>query len=192
MHELNDAIMQATKANILMFCSASDEGARQADTYPSKVIPGKIFRIGAADATGGLYDRVGDISSVDFILPGHLVAGEELTDTAINKVQVWSGSSIATALAAGLAALILYCAQIRILRAPESEKREATRHFHLLKQHDNMSRAFKNIGAGGTGNKYPAVWEVFGRKVEKWDDASFGGNPIDLLADVAKELCFKL
>lgn len=194
MQELNEAIIDATKADILMFCSASDEGAKQADTYPSKALPGKIFKIGGADAMGGLYDRVGDISSVDFILPGHLVADEELTDTATsNKVQEWSGSSVATALAAGLAALILYCAQVRIVRAPEgAERREATRHFHLLKRHDNMSRAFKNIGTSGSGNKYLAVWEIFGRKVRTWQDASFRGDPIDLVAEVAKDLCFKL
>lgn len=108
--ELESAIMEASKANILMFCSASDEGAKQDDTYPSKALSGKIFKIGGADANGGLYDRVGDITAVNFILPGQLVASEELSDTAL-KVQYWNGSSIATALAAGLAALILYCAR---------------------------------------------------------------------------------
>lgn len=108
--ELESAIMEASQANVLMFCSASDEGANQTATFPSKALPGKIFKIGGADANGGLYDRVGDISMVDFILPGQLVASEDLTDSALSK-QYWSGSSVATALAAGLAALILYCAR---------------------------------------------------------------------------------
>lgn len=110
MKELEQAISDALTANILMFCSASDEGANQTATYPSKAQPGNIFKIGGADANGGLYDRVGDISVVDFILPGQLVASEDLTDSALSK-QYWSGSSVATALAAGLAALILYCAR---------------------------------------------------------------------------------
>lgn len=109
--ELEAAIAEASAENILMFCSASDEGANQTATYPSKAQPGKIFKIGGADANGGLYDRVGDISMVDFILPGQLVASEDLTDSALSKQQYWSGSSVATALAAGLAALILYCAR---------------------------------------------------------------------------------
>lgn len=110
MKELEQAISDALTANILMFCSASDEGANQTATYPSKAQPGNIFKIGGADANGGLYDRVGDISVVDFILPGQLVASEDLTDSALSK-QYWSGSSVATSLAAGLAALILYCAR---------------------------------------------------------------------------------
>lgn len=191
MQELNEALMEANKANILMFCSAPDEGATQADTYPSKAIPGKIFKIGAADRTGGLYEAGGDISSVDFILPGHLVASEESMDTAVNKVQVWSSNHIATALGAGLAALILHCAQIRMLRAPESERGEASKHFNRLRQHDNMLRAFRNIGARGSGNKYPAVEETFGRKVQQWQSVNFRDDPIDLLAEVAKDLCHK-
>lgn len=127
LRELESAIMEASQANILMFCSASDEGANHAATFPSKALPGKIFKIGGADANGGLYDRVGDISVVDFILPGQLVASEDWTESAPSKNH-WSGSSVATALAAGLAALILYCARtsrfcfctFSISRIPES------------------------------------------------------------------------
>ncbi|KUI69258.1 Major intracellular serine protease [Cytospora mali] len=195
MKELDDALMEAQKANILMFCSASDEGAKQADTYPSRAIPGKIFKIGGATANGELYEPVGDINSVDFILPGNLVAGEELTDTAINKVHYWSGSSIATALAAGLAALILYCAQIRIVRAGPSrspEREAATKDFELLRQHDKMMTAFRNIRLGGSTKKYPMVWDLFERKVQMSQSATFRGDPIDLLAEVAKDLCTRL
>lgn len=195
MQELNDALTDATKNNILMFCSASDEGAKQADTFPSKANC-KIFKIGAADAHGGPFDLLGDINSVDFILPGHLVAGEEFTDAEVanlEKAQVWSGSSIATALAAGLAALILYCAQIRVLRSPEKsiERKDAERHFQMLKRHDHMMKAFKTIGESGKAGKYPPVWDIFGKKVEKWQDRAQRAEPIELLAEVAKDLCFK-
>lgn len=108
--DLEAAITKASAANILMFCSASDEGAKQLDTLPSKA-SGSIFKIGGADANGGLYERVGDIAAVDYTLPGHLVASDALADSARSKVQDSSGSSVATSLAAGLAALILYCAR---------------------------------------------------------------------------------
>lgn len=108
--DLEAAITKASAANILMFCSASDEGAKQLDTLPSKA-SGSVFKIGGADANGGLYERVGDIAAVDYTLPGHLVASDALADSARSKVQYSSGSSVATALAAGLAALILYCAR---------------------------------------------------------------------------------
>lgn len=114
--ELESAIVEASQANILMFCLASDKGAKQVDTFPSKALPDKIFKIGGADANGGLYDRVGDIAAVDFNLPGQLVASEELSETAVGLgTQYWSGSSVAIALAAGLAGLILYCAHMYTL-----------------------------------------------------------------------------
>lgn len=109
--ELEQAIMDAAAAEILMFCSASDEGAKQNDTLPSKAMSGSIFKIGGADVNGNLYERVGDIAAVDYTLPGHLVASEVPPDVTRSKVQYSSGSSVATALAAGLAALILYCAR---------------------------------------------------------------------------------
>jgi hypothetical protein len=194
--ELEKAIMEAAQEGILMFCSASDEGAKQDSTFPSKAT-NKIFKIGGADANGGLYKPVGDINSVDFILPGQLVEGEGLSEGAINKVEFWSGSSVATALAAGLAALILYCAQIRILRANGAAKDKAKRDFNSLKQYEKMMKAFKNIGTTNASNgRYLTVWEVFGGKVNESMDRNMGYDssrqPIDFIADVAGILCSKL
>ena len=87
------------------------------------------------------------------------------TDTTIQEV---TGSSVATALAAGLAALILYCVQVRVLLArPEHEKQKARRDFQTIKKHDSMMRALKDIGTTEASNhKFIEVWEVFGKKVE--------------------------
>ncbi|KAK7716353.1 hypothetical protein SLS64_003507 [Diaporthe eres] len=192
--DLEAAIAEASAENILMFCSASDEGANQTATYPSKAQPGKIFKIGGADANGGLYDRVGDISMVDFILPGQLVASDDLTDSALSKQQYWSGSSVATALAAGLAALILYCAQIRVARSrTDAERDTAKKHFKLLRQHGKMKEAFGAITSEGSTGKYPAVWTIFGKKV--MDSRNIKNSrqvePIDLVAGVASSLCYR-
>lgn len=119
--DLESAINEAWTAGILMFCSASDEGANYTATFPSKARPGHIFKIGGADANGGLYHRVGDIAWVDYILPAQAVTSEYLADTGLSTAGKThsSGSSVATALAAGLAALILYCARMHCLLDPQ-------------------------------------------------------------------------
>ena len=43
--DLENAVIEAAKANILMFCSASDKGAHDIPTYPSKAATGKIARV---------------------------------------------------------------------------------------------------------------------------------------------------
>jgi hypothetical protein len=191
---LESAIMDAAKEGILMFCSASDEGAKQSNTFPSKSTS-KIFKIGGADADGGIYKPVGDIGSVDFILPGELVEGEGLSDATVQKVQYWTGSSVATALATGLAALILYCARIRIILASHQTVKKAKDDFELLKSHEKMQEAFRNIGTTSPSKgKYLMVWEVFGKKVrmsEEQNRGYSGSKKIDLVADVATTLCAK-
>lgn len=189
--DLKTAISEAAEANILMFCAASDKGAKHTSSYPSKAT-NNIFTIGAADASGIMASYVGDINSVDFIFPGKKVEPEGLGEAPTKDVDYWTGSSVATALAAGLAALILYCAQIRLLRAPATQKEKARRDFQALKKHEKMLQAFKMIGpTTASRGKYLAVWEVFGRKVaqsescdrEKW---------IDLVAEVGEDLCRRL
>lgn len=190
--ELETAISIASKSNILLFCSASDDGAVEASTYPSKFTK-QIFRIGAADTNGHASKAVGNIDSVDFLLPGKLV-NEESEYEDIKNVQLWTGSSIATALASGLAALILYCARIRISRAVNEEEMErAQAHFEKLKTHDGMMMAFSSIGMSSTG-KLRKVWEVFGKKFNEYKENSrliTSREPIDLVADVAATLCAK-
>jgi hypothetical protein len=189
--DLESAISDAAKANILMFCSASDEGAKHTSSYPSRAT-NKIFTIGAADASGAVYKWVGGINSVDFIFPGKLVEGEGPSDAVPKNVKYWTGSSVATALAAALAALILYCAQVRVLRAPAPQKEKARKDFQALKKHDKMMQAFKNIGATQASKyKYLTVWEVFGRKVS--DSANYERDKwIDLIAEVGDTLCMKI
>ncbi|KAL6361224.1 hypothetical protein LRP88_04688 [Fusarium phalaenopsidis] len=187
---LENAITKAASADILMFCSASDQGAKHVATYPSKATP-KIFTIGAATASGTVDSWVGNINNISFTFPGTKV---ELdggpTDTAVKEV---TGSSVATALAAGLAALILYCVQVRILLATDPvEKQKARRDFQSLQKHESMMRAFKDIGTTEESNhKFIAVWEVFGKRVEEKERVD-QEDWINLIAKVGTTLCMKV
>ncbi|KAH6609619.1 intracellular serine protease [Trichoderma cornu-damae] len=188
---LEAAIGEAAKADILMFCSASDKGAKQNATYPSMATT-KIFTIGAATASGAADPWVGNLGNINFTFPGTKVeieGGRSGSDASLREA---TGSSLATALAAGLAALVLYCVQVRLLLAADQEKAKARRDFQLLKKHDYMMKALKDIGTTEESNhKFIEVWEVFGKKVEekeRYDQERW----LELIAEVGMILCRKI
>ncbi|KAK3690256.1 peptidase S8/S53 domain-containing protein [Podospora appendiculata] len=169
---LDQAVKAADQANILMFCSASDKGVKKSDTYPAKGT-NRIFTIGAAKASG---------------------IKEQWVPQGVTTV---TGSSVATALAAGLAALVLYCVQARLaVSTAEHEREKARRQFRLLKRHENMHRAFgHSIGTTeGSEYKFLAVWDVFGKACEKADAAPAHEDErlIEFVAGVGSALCMKL
>ncbi|TEY48074.1 hypothetical protein BOTCAL_0298g00150 [Botryotinia calthae] len=115
---LSEAIANATKKNILVFCSAPDIGhanSAQLETYHPFGDPAnksQLFRIGAAKADGSAYSWLGSADSVDFILPGDNV--KLLSEDSIKEEDdiPKTGSSVATALAAGFAGLIIHCVRL--------------------------------------------------------------------------------
>ncbi|KAJ3557440.1 hypothetical protein NPX13_g9928 [Xylaria arbuscula] len=110
--ELEDVITAAARENILMFCAATDQGAYKDRTYPAATSTKKIFKIGAAEASGAALKWLGDQTLVDFVFPGHQVVMEQHGDPRVKKYTPLTGSSVATALASGLAAVILYTIQL--------------------------------------------------------------------------------
>ncbi|EXL70034.1 hypothetical protein FOPG_14109 [Fusarium oxysporum f. sp. conglutinans race 2 54008] len=138
--DLENAVVEAANANILMFCSARDKGAHNAPTYPSNAT-GKIFTIGAANSSGASVDYVGNASELSYTFPGDKVE----VDSGRTPPEIVDGSSVATALAAGLTALILYCIQVRIFLAKDYEKQKAREAYKKLKQHEGMVKAFDAI-----------------------------------------------
>ena len=106
--DLESAIEAAAKKGILMFCAASDQGAVGDHSFPYACGGTKhLFKIGAAGASGTIWKWVGE-GEVDFIFPGQNIVMEQPNNTSIAVCEKLTGSSVATALAAGLAALILY------------------------------------------------------------------------------------
>lgn len=189
--ELEKAILEADRANILMFCSAADQGAKQTDTYPSKATQ-RIFTIGAAGPSGETNVWVGNPDKVDFTFPGDRV--EILDGAAAGPAKEMSGSSVATALAAGFAALVLYCVQVRLWHAPMSEKSQVRREFEALKKYDQLTKAFRNSIGTSPESKYKfiTVWDVFGGAVEdrhKYDDPD---RLVEVIARIGARLCLRV
>lgn len=126
LQELEDAIKAAHRRRILMFCAASP---KKADTSKDKYWPSscqETFSIGAANEHRVPQGDVGP--DAEYLFPS--------ADVIPNKPD--GGSSAATALAAGLASLILYCLKMEmkipaektpIMRPIKAKQPQATRPY---------------------------------------------------------------
>jgi hypothetical protein len=96
-----DAIERAGKKNIIMFCASQDSGFQpHREPYPAKRCdPRTMKRIGSAGLHGERSSYVNP-DEVDYLFPGEI---------AMSSENICTGSSASTALAAGLAGLILWC-----------------------------------------------------------------------------------
>lgn len=107
---LEKSISKAYKKGITMFCAASDHG-RNTESAAEDDLPATfIYPIEnrATRADGNPWAQLGH-EKIDFYLPGHKLV---LDNYQPAKGQPQSGSSLATAVAAGLAALLQYCRNI--------------------------------------------------------------------------------
>lgn len=197
----DNAIKNASTSNkpVLMFCSASDQGHFEDYTYPHSSNPNSVFRIGASTATGAFADFVGDPKTLDLAFPGQEVNFDEDTNREhFGRFASHTGSSIATALAAGLAALILECVRLGVIYTQEgrqSDSRMAINKDDLIKIRNkkNMMDALKRIGTGDqTKNKYIEVWTTFDRitKMLKQEEG-VRVNQLEVIAGLAQNLLNK-
>ncbi|KAK7991272.1 hypothetical protein PG988_000066 [Apiospora saccharicola] len=191
--KLEKAIANAAEERILMFCAAADGGAQRDRTYPAATARTKnIFKIGAAEPAGTATKWLGE-TLVDFIFPGHEVVRERQDDPGVTKYTPKTGSSVATALASGLAALVLYCVQLAAMSkkgavggrttsvATTTQSLSNLAGYQALKNHETMKEAFLQIGT--TKDKYIRVWERFEKPVK---DAE--GKPKDEWIDFVEAL----
>jgi len=139
LENMKDAIDQAHKHNILMFCAAKDCGYSQSSNfgYP-KNFDKPVFCIGATTEHGNLSESIGSQkNAIDFGLPG-----ENLLPLSGNsEKEKITGSSIATALASGLAGLLLYCIEFDREGGPEHVKQRRKD----LQTHEVMKRTLKRM-----------------------------------------------
>lgn len=191
--DLEAAIEAAARAGILMFCAANDQGVAADRSFPAACGGTKhLFKIGAAEASGTVWKWVGDPADVDFIFPGHNVVKDRPNNAPLEKCKTLTGSSVATAFAAGLAALVLYCVQLGALNTQDLKDRQGNavtmEDFKAIKGHERMKEAFTAIGTSqASGNKYIEVWDVFRPAAKKADKVGRGGR-LEVVAEVARRL----
>ncbi|UKZ61339.1 uncharacterized protein TrAtP1_002605 [Trichoderma atroviride] len=162
MGELRNAIKLAADNNILLFCANPDKGVGFPDnkSYPKQLDTSRVFCIGAATQDGIRWDKIdGGDASCDYFLPGVELgfpvesSGARRVDEPPTVWETYNGSSLSCALAAGLAAMILHCAQVSGKTATDAE-------YTWLKSHRGMCSAFNSIHV--TPNKWLPVRRVFG------------------------------
>ncbi|EAQ88708.1 hypothetical protein CHGG_05327 [Chaetomium globosum CBS 148.51] len=97
---LDSKIQEAARKGIIMYCAAADQGQYGSDLelYPARADTKHVKAVGSARENGAASTSV-DPSQVEYLFPG-----EEIEELGKRK-----GSSAATALASGLAALVLCC-----------------------------------------------------------------------------------
>lgn len=207
--KLESAIQDAAEEGILMFCAASDEGVNPEQTFPAAGREKRLFKIGAATEEGTKWKWVGkNPHDVDFIFPGHNVVLERYSERepSLENANGLTGSSVATALAAGLAALVLYCVQLSALDNESFKKQisstseeshlarsvEQQRHrvdlndFKALRSHSRMSQVFSR-GIGISKESFVEVWNIFKDPVGKIKENPNLGK-IDIVNDIATGL----
>lgn len=139
------AIERALKAEILIFTSSADSGKYEDKYWPSGYSPEAFIRVGAAKPDGTPAEMIGDHDKLDFFLPGVDVRLGDTPDepdeqtSQLVRERSETGSSIATALGAGLAAMLLYCTTIAVLTNKNKITRE---HLKRLHRRNDMKNAF--------------------------------------------------
>ncbi len=167
----------------LVFCSPPDVGDISVDELASYYPVGagvkdtkKIFRIGAATPDNNTWDPVGGQHIVDYILPGESVREKTGCDVVQNDQSLNSGSSIATALAAGLAALLIHIVRMAAIHT-YVENKEDPRGKHLkdlasLKSPDVMRATLNKMANKESGKMYLHVWSWFNERSAALESAA--------------------
>ncbi|KAL5088991.1 hypothetical protein Trisim1_006135 [Trichoderma cf. simile WF8] len=168
---LHTILQRAVDRKVLMFCSAPDDGKFTELDYPSGPWRDHFFRIGAAAADGTIFKWTPDVG-ITYVLPGVDVvvnrspyAREKLTKR-VDDFKYETGSSVATALAAGLAAMIIYCIKASILTTKLANQNRdpivgiaiADNAANMIANPEAMKRAFARLGLVTSAN-FIQVWD---------------------------------
>ncbi len=185
---VREVLQKAVDEKVLMFCSALDQGMIASSHFPGCVSPMRVLRIGAAGPDGKVYNRTspGDIT---YALPGIHVPSEngaitldipsQLSPKASAALFQVTGSSVATALGAGLAAMIIYSLKAGIMawkiNYPDSDWKgpflpdDAP---EKIAHPDEMIQAFAALGELNE-HKFIQVWgklDTASQHLEVWQD----------------------
>lgn len=188
----NTALAKAEEKNILMFCSSPDEGVFSGDHYPSAWGADKFFRIGASQADGHPYNWVSD-HEVDYLFPGVEVVKNNSKGVVLKGVEdrkTETGSSVSTALAAGLAALVLWFVIIGAKYSGDEKQEDVLNNNDMEKLQNvkDMKQAFKNLNANqGSNAKFIEIWHVLDRSSQSLKDHR--GNHYQDVREARRIIC---
>ncbi|KAF5011780.1 hypothetical protein FDECE_2147 [Fusarium decemcellulare] len=152
--------------------------------YPSGPWRDHFFRIGAAHSNGTVFQWTPE-DGITYVFPGVDVVQDQARGSSsrdasekevATRVKDLTGSSVATALGAGLAAMIIYCVKASILAVKTANQNKAAINpipddrAMLVADPDAMKRAFASLGTL-TSNRFVQIWEELDRAstiLERW------------------------
>jgi hypothetical protein len=192
--EFDKALNRAIENEVLMFCSCKDSGYVNDSYYPAGFNPDEFIKVGAASPSGQPFDMAGSLNRLDFIFPGVEVAHHHLESSpAVVKIMSETtsetGSSVATALGAGLAALIMYCAQIGLIHGTVGLSEADVQRLHQRKV---MVEAIGRLGRGSaeTDGKFIEVWQQLDEPAKKLAGGT-DNDKREIIAQLARDLVRK-
>ncbi|CAK41918.1 S8 family peptidase [Aspergillus niger CBS 101883] len=190
---LQSAIDDAVKGDKrLLICSAADDVRLNGDnTFPYSQAPELILRMGSTGPQANRDLGSGSGGSITYYLPGNQVAEDRRPHSA-KPVVYHNGSSVSTALAAGLASLIMYCCHCLHSCQAGAEYENCAK---ALRSHANMRKAFNSINRyfeWKDDEKIVPVWGPFGDKSSMLDKATNSEDKIKVLKELVACLCLDI
>ncbi|KAF5228937.1 hypothetical protein FAUST_10736 [Fusarium austroamericanum] len=176
---LHSMLQKAHILDVLLFIpSSAGEGPQALSTFRSY----PTFRIGASQDDGGAVNATDSPSEVDFIFPGSEVMIQRDIDNprrsggAIPDLD--SSSNINVALAAGLAAVLIYACKLISLKSmaiarstgEDNDYMNSTYDLTSLQRYRGMMSAFQNLSSV-TESRFLKVWEVLDPIVDEMRDS---------------------
>ncbi|KAH8714694.1 hypothetical protein BGZ61DRAFT_516837 [Ilyonectria robusta] len=175
--ELHKVLHAAVKDKVLMVCCCPDGGKFTKSVYPSGPWPKDFFRIGAAHADGTVFKWTEE-DDISFVLPGVDVIKDRVANYGSDGTKKGStnpvahfkyetGSSVAAALASGLAAMIIYCVKASILAAKTANHNVTGPILGIgipddgaisVAKPEAMRQAFKSLGHE-TPSRFIQIWD---------------------------------
>lgn len=186
LERLQKAIRAALDENIILFCASTDDGANAIDmTYPGK--SRDCIKIGASTGAGAKLSWVSEENS-DFFLPGDALRPDSEASLRSHHPQGSFGSSISTALAAGLAGVLLYCDRMlatsggaahargqahteEVVLSPGGTKKNKQESVEFFRNLAKMRDAFSTLSRGSA--KFVQVWDHLPTGTLKWNSKSY-------------------
>ncbi|KAG7286708.1 hypothetical protein NEMBOFW57_009019 [Staphylotrichum longicolle] len=194
---------KAVLRGVLMFCATPDRGKFTELDYPSGPWREKFFRIGAARADGTVFHWTPE-DGITYVVPGvDVIRDQAATGSFSNPLSGQgipnrmaefreTGSSVATALAAGLAAMLIYCVKASILVVKTANN---SNNPLLVRLPDNaakdiahpveMKRAFRCLGTV-TPNNFVQVWNELDKISEQLENLQSPGSSPETKLEATK------
>ncbi|KAI0154854.1 hypothetical protein GGR57DRAFT_511820 [Xylariaceae sp. FL1272] len=193
---LAEAIDKVKRAGIILFCSSSDDIQTTAmKVLPYSQQPEHIFRIGAALWLGQRDPSTETPDRIDWYFPGNHVA-EAKNPRLQGPVKYHDGSSVGTALAAGLASLLMFLSRVLHIRYARINNFSEAKLFEKcaegLKDRTKMKQAFDMMGKQGhyqQDKKYLPVWDTFHDAIGILKQTKDEESKWEELAKLVKLLC---